>query len=278
MSNAAACGNRGSGGGPSMGMSGAQVAALSGVIQDAANRNTIASSAPYYSRIFFTAAGVDGGGGSFTYDFPAGVERRAFGYAKTDPVPGAPFGPGASDATPADTNLMTKGQTLAGQTVLIQGVSVMVQPGTDFEAARQVLSECSVSIGLNGDSQQMEMGTPLNLPGIGGLYGWGFTGLVPPSAQSNGGSEFAKLGANGVPGADNFRRVPEGLIWRPAGKTDGTLVIKFRSERRVTVGPVLSRPAQANPLILAYTPPALVKIDLMCHLICIAISDASVNL
>jgi hypothetical protein len=261
-----------------MGMTGAQAAALSGVIQDAASRNTIASSAPYYSRVFFTSAGVDGGGGSFTYTFPAGVERRAFGYAKTDPIPGAPFLAPANEATPADTNLMTKGQTLAGQTVLIQGVSVMVQPGSDFEAAKEMLTECSVSIGLNGDSQQMEMGTPLNLPGIGGLYGWGFSRLIAPAAQNNAGGEFAKLGSNGVPGADNFRRVPEGLIWRPAGKTDGTLVIKFRSERAVVVGPVLSRAAQANPLIFAYTPPASVKIDLMCHLICIAISDASVNL
>jgi len=273
--NAGACGQRGSGGGPSMGMTGAQASALAGVIQDAAQRNTIASSAPYYSRVLFEVDAVEAPAGTFTYTIPQGQERRAFGYAKTDPVQG--MSGAFNAATPCDTNLMTKGQTLAGQTVLIQGVSVMVQPGSDFELARQFLTECSCSIGLNGDSQVMEMGTPLNLPGIGGLYGWGFTGVLAPDAQGNATSQFSKLGANGLPHADDYRRVPEGLIWRPAGHTDGTLVVKFRAERPSSVVSV-ERVAQADPLIFAFDPPARIKLDLMTHLICIAISDASVNL
>lgn len=273
--NAGACGQRGSGGGPSMGMTGAQASALAGVIQDAAQRNTIASSAPYYSRVLFEVPAVEAPPGTFTYGIAQGQERRAFGYAKTDPVQG--MGGAFNAATPADTNLMSKGQTLAGQTVLIQGVSVMVQPTSDFELARVFLTECSCSIGLNGDSQVMEMGTPLNLPGIGGLYGWGFSALLQPDAQAPAGTQFAKLGANGLPHADDFRRVPEGLIWRPAGHTDGTLVIKFRAERPSSVVAV-ARAAQANPLILPFTPPAVARLDLMVHLICIAISDASVNL
>lgn len=275
-----ACGSAGSGGGPSMGMTGAQAAAVAREIQRAGERGTIASSAPYYSRVFVTAARVTDSAGPpavYSYAVAAGIERRAFGYSKTENVPGYPtsFAAAGIAATPADTNLITKGQTLAGQTFLIQGLACIVQPTSDFEFARRLLTECSVSISLNGDQQTMEMGTPINLPGIGGLYGWGATSLVEPALSEAGASQFAKLGANGVPAADNFRRVPEGLIWRPAGKTDGTLVVKLRTERAIAYGPITSRVAASG--IVAWAPASELVADLMFHLIGIAVSDSSVN-
>lgn len=259
-----------------MGLSGEQAAIVAAAIQDASRRSVIASSAPYFSRVFFDSEAVEAPAGTFNYSLPQGTERRAFGYAKTDPVPGFPAKFGTqSNATSADTNLMTKGQTLAGQTVLIQGLACLIQPRSDFEFARNICSELSVSIGLNGDSQTMEMGTPLNLPGIGGLYGWGFTEMQTPAFDSAASSGVAKLASNGLPGADNFRRVPEGLIWRPAGKTDGSLVIKCKVERTVSMGPLVERVAAAG--IQAYDPPTQVVADLMFHLICIAVGDGSVN-
>ena len=265
---ASACGQRGSGGGPSMGLTGAQIQALGGAIESAASRSTIASSAPYYSRVFLTADTVEAPVGTFTYTLPQGREVRAFGYAKTDVIEGS----AALKATPADTNLMNKGQTLAGQTVLIQGVSILAQGLTDFEFARRAMPEVSASISLNGDNQTMEMGTPLNLPGIGGLNGWGATGVITPPLGSS--SDFAKLGSNGLQTSENFRRVPEGLIWRPAGSTDGTLVVKLRVERPIVIVAV-ARAAAAG--IAAFTPPAVLTLDLMVHLICVAVSDGSVN-
>lgn len=271
--------NCGGGPGPQMGMTGQQLSAIREAIATAGQRGTIASSAPYFSRVFFTADATESPAGTFNYAVAQGTERRAFGYAKTDDVPGWPTSLGAAathgKATSADTNLMTKGQTLAGQTVLIQGLACIVQPRSDFEFARNLLSEVSISIGLNGDNQQMEMGTPLNIPGIGGLYGWGFTGLIPPALSAAAGSEMAKLGSNGLPDANNYRRVPEGLIWRPAGKTDGTLVVRARVERGVAIGPVVERAAAVG--IQVFDPPTQIVCDLMFHLVCIAISDQSVN-
>jgi hypothetical protein len=263
---------RAGGGGPSIGLTGAQMAGIGPAIQAAADRGTIANSAPYYSRVFFDAARV--GAGPFTYTVNAGTERRVFGYAKGGNVQGTRDGV-TLEATAADTNLVQQGQTLAGQTVLIQGVSCMVQPGSDFELARRLLSEISVNISTNGDTQALFMGTPLNLPGIGGLFGLGSTALLEPALNGGAPTQFAKLGANGQPLSDNFRRVPEGLIWRPAGAADSNLVIKLRTERAVVVPAVATRVAGAG--ILAYDPPAFVSVDLMFQLICVALSEASVN-
>ena len=272
MTQGLAGGQRAGGGGPSIGLTGAQIAAIGPAIQAAADRGTIANSAPYYSRCFYEAARV--GAGPFTYTIPAGTERRVFGYGKGGQVAGLRGGL-ALEATSADTNLTQAGQTLAGQIVLIQGVACLVQPGSDFELARQLLSEMSVNISTNGDTQSLFMGTPLNLPGIGGLFGLGSTGLLEPNLNAGAPSQFAKLGSNGQPLSDNFRRVPEGLIWRPAGNSDSNLVIRLRTERAVVVPAVATRVAAAG--ILAYDPPAFATVDLMWHLICVAISEASVN-
>ena len=272
MTQGLAGGQRAGGGGPSIGLTGAQIANIGPAIQQAADRGTIANSAPYFSRCFFDAARV--GAGPFTYTIPAGTERRVFGYAKGGVVQGTRNGV-ALEATSADTNLVQPGQTLAGQIVLIQGVSCLVQPGSDFELARLLLAEMSVNISTNGDTQSLFMGTPLNLPGIGGLFGLGNTALLEPPLNVGAPGQWAKLGANGEPLSDNFRRVPEGLIWRPAGNSDSNLVIKLRTERAVVANAVATRAAGAG--IIAYDPPAFAHVDLMFHLICVAISEASVN-
>jgi hypothetical protein len=255
-----------------MGMTFGHMAQLGREVQAAGERGVVASSAPYYSRLKFRAEGVEVTG-VFTYTFTKGTELLAFGYAKTDNVQGTDEGIGtAQKATKADTNLSNKGSTLAGQKVLIQGLSVITQGETDYEAARLLLPEVSVTLSLNGDEQSITLGTPINIPGIGGLYGLGATGILEPALADA--HTYARLGANGMPFSDNFRRVPEGYIWMPQGGKDGNMVIKFKIERDVVI--VATERAAATG-ILPFDPPAIIEVDLMAHLICMAISNQSVN-
>lgn len=245
------------------------------VIQGAArvpgtqDRGRVVSTMPYFSRVRFRVARA--GAGPFTYSLAQGTNVRAFNYAVNQDMGSA--GIAGLNATPADTNLTTAGKTLAGQAVWVFGLAVLVNPVTDFEFLRLCAHRISVQFGLNGDDATLKLGTLLNLPSIGGLQGWGNTAIKPPPLASA--SDFAFLGTNGVPVAQNFRQIPEGIWWMPEGATDSQLNIKFNVEETVTTGSIAARVAAAG--IQAFDPPENIDLDFTVHLMTAAQRPQSTN-
>lgn len=233
------------------------------------DRGTVVSSMPYYSRVVFALARA--GADPYTYTLAQGTNVRAFSYGANQDMGSA--GLTGTLATPADTNLTTAGKTLAGQAVGIFGVSVLVNPVTDFEFLRIAAQHISVQIGLNGDDATLKLGTLLNLPSIGGLFGVGDSAIaIPPLANAR---QSAFLGSNGWPMSSNYRNIPEGIWWMPEGQKDSQLNIKFNAERAVVSSSIAARVAAAG--VQAFTPPATIYLDFTVHLICGSTSPQSVN-
>lgn len=233
------------------------------------DRGNVVSTMPYFSRVRFaiSRAGAD----PYTYTLSAGTNVRAFNYGVNTDMGSA--GISSYNATPADTNLTTAGKTLAGQAVNIFGVAILVNPVTDFEFLRLAAHRISVQIGLNGDDATLKLGTLLNLPSIGGLQGWGNTSIKPPPLASA--DNFAYLGTNGVPVAQNFRQIPEGIWWMPEGSKDSQFNIKFNCEEAVVTSSIAARTAAAG--IQAFTPPATIYLDFTVHLMTASQSPQSAN-
>ncbi len=234
------------------------------------DRGNVISSMPYFSRVVMAIARA--GADPYTYTLAQGTNVRAFSYGANQDMASA--GLAGTIATPADTNLTTAGKTLAGQAVQIFGVSVLVNPRTDFEFLRLAAQDISVQIGLNGDDATLKLGTLLNLPSIGGLQGWGDSAIaIPPLADAR---TQAFLGTNGWPTSGNYRMIPESIWWMPEGMKDSQLNIKFNVERAVATPSIAARAAAAGTT-QAFTPPTSIVIDLMVHLITASQSPQSVN-
>ena len=233
------------------------------------SRGNVVSTMPYFSRVRFRLTRA--GAGPFTYTLAQGTIVRAFSYGIAGDM--APAGLPGTTATPADTNLTTAGKTLAGQAVNIFGIGVVVNPISDFGFLRLAAHRISVQVGLNGEGETLRLGTLLNLPGIGGLQGWGNSDIVIPDLSAARG--FAFLGTNGVPVAQNYRAIPEGLWWMPEGAKDSQLTIKFTCEEAVATGSIAARAAATG--VQAFDPPTSIDLDFTVHLLTASQSPQSVN-
>lgn len=198
------------------------------------------TSFPYYSTVVFRASAGTATG--YGYVFAQGEERKAFAYAEGAEwtIAGATT---ALDgrATFSETNLTKPNETIAGESVEIQGIAIQVQPavtdGLRFMQSRllaQIATNVEVALSLNGGSNAYKLGTLGQIPSAGGLTGIGLSNIedevtvnavvqAPPIAFG-----FAQ---NGWPVRSNFYRLPEGLIWRPAGEVDSMLQVIFRNSR-----------------------------------------------
>jgi hypothetical protein len=202
------------------------------------------TSFPYYSTVVFRAAA--GSATGYGYVFPQGQERKAFAYAEGQEwtIGGATT---ALDgrATFAETNLTKANETIAGESLEIMGLAIQVQPavtdGLRFMQARllaMIATNVSVELSLNGGSNSFKLGTLGQIPSAGGLVGSGLDNLSPEptvNAIQERGSERFDFAQNGWQVRSNFYRLPEGLIWRPAGEVDSMLQVIFRNAREFSL-------------------------------------------
>lgn len=139
---------------------------------------------PYWSKIKFAASRTVSGA-VFNYIIPAGTTVSAFSYGRNQSKGSAGFTAADGNAVDSDTNIAKGGETIAGESVQIDGISIMPMPaGTDGAAGATtpdlriqddrmlaaLMSLCSCKIRLDTRGL-LDLGPPIFLPGGGGLEG-----------------------------------------------------------------------------------------------------------
>ncbi len=229
----------------------------------------------YYSIVRFQAV-VSVVGAVTTLTFGP-QELRPFSYRINDNLTAAGFDPTVGNATEAETNLVKAGETIAGEQLEVDGISLMPSSITDIGLWKQLIANMSVVISMDGDSHRYRLGRPDMIPGSGGTFGTGVTPtLVPPLANSiMSDSAFS----NGWPVVDNFYPFPQPLLWTPSGETDSNFNVVLRLVRQQVIVET-ARAAAAG--VAAFTPPTAVGqfgtfVDIMCRLHSMQRAARSVN-
>lgn len=200
---------------------------------------------PYYSTVKFQATRT-GASGSYLYTMTTQTRGlRAFGYALGETKEAAGYSAADGQATAADTNIITKNQTISGQYVEIRGLAfqwhttaINVAGGVtelrplDGNFVSALMRVVSVEMGMNGDDQTYKLGTIGMIPGAGGLMGGAplLSGLN--ALDGNNKTDFA---SNGWSTRSNFFRVPEGVLWTTSDKPDGNLNVIFRQQENLVI-------------------------------------------
>ena len=218
----------------------------------------------YYSIVRFQAD-VDVVGSVTTLTFVA-AELRPFSYRINDPLQSAGFDASFGNATEAETNLTKAGETIAGEQLEVDGLSLMPSSITDIGLWKTLIASISVAISMDGDAHRYRLGRPDMLCGSGGTFGTGQTSTAIPDLQSS----IAQDGSfsNGWPVIDNFYPFPQPLIWTPSGETDSNFNVVLKLQRQ-QVFVETARAAATG--IAAFTPPTAVGqfgtfVDIMCRL------------
>lgn len=177
---------------------------------------------PYYSTVRFRF--VRSGAGPYVYTLSTSVVR-AFSYSVDQAdCTSAGFGTGYT-STYAETNLQSKNETNAGETVYVSGLSAVLMPNSDARMAAEVFRNVFCELSLNGDSNTFRLGPPILLPSPVGLLGGGQDAAGPQAIP--GGRPMFTFPANGWPYKDNKMKLPGGLVWRNSSKRDSQLNVIF---------------------------------------------------
>jgi hypothetical protein len=218
----------------------------------------------YYSVVRFQST-VNVVGAVTTLTFPV-QELRPFGYRINDPLVAAGFDPTFGNATDAETNLVKAGETIAGEQLTVDGISLMPSSITDVGLWKQLIANMSVVISMDGDSHRYRLGRPDMIPGSGGTFGAGVTPtLLPDLSQS---LKTDSAFSNGWPVVDNFYPFPQPLVWTPSGETDSNFNVVLKLVRQQVLVET-GRAAAAG--VAPFTPPTAAGqfgtfVDFMCRL------------
>lgn len=229
----------------------------------------------YYSVVRFQATvGVVGAVSTLTW---AVQTLRPFSYRINDALTSAGFDPTLGNATEAETNLVTAGQTVSGELVKVMGLSLMPSSVTDIEAWKLLIANMSVVISMNGDQARYRLGRPDMLPSAGGTFGTGPTTAIAPQLASP--LDQSSGFANGWPVIDNFYPFPQPIIWSPSGETDSNLNVAITLQRQQVLVET-ARAAAAG--VAAFAPPTAAGqfgsfVDIMARLHCQQLAPRSVN-
>jgi hypothetical protein len=203
----------------------------------------------YYSIVRFQAV-VSVVGAVTTLTFQT-QEQRPFSYRIGDPLVSAGFDPTfGPNATDAETNLVKAGETIAGEQLEVDGISLMPSTVTDIGLWKLLIANMSVTISMDGDSHRYRLGRPDMICGSGGTFGQGTTPTLVPDLAS---SQFVDHAfSNGWPVVDNFYPFPQPLLWTPSGETDSNFNVVLKLVRQQVVVET-SRAGAAG--IAPFTPP-----------------------
>jgi len=216
----------------------------------------------YYSRVRFTAASL----AADQYLLPAGGYVTAFSYGIGSPMNSA--GLAGVNATASDTNILTPSQTISGEIVLVQGISLMYLAQSDANFLKQLDQSVSVKIKTNGTTEY-KMGIPSMLPACGGLFGSSEAWSVAPSLPDQLSRSVGVI-TNGIPHSSNFYPLPEPMVWASSGQGDSAFNVELKVEQPVaTIAQFSSVARVAGAGVAPYTPPTAAQVwaDIMVVLI-----------
>jgi hypothetical protein len=229
----------------------------------------------YYSIVRFQAV-VSTSGSTTTLSFQQ-QSLRPFSYRIGDQLAVAGFDGSFGNATEAETNLVKAGETIAGEMVQVDGISLMLSTVTDLGLAKQLFANMAVVISMDGDSHRYRLGRPDMIPCSGGLQGNGPSPTLLPPLNSSLATEAAF--SNGWPTIDNFYPFPQPLFWTPSGETDSNFNIVLTLVRPQVVNETARTAASG---VAPYTPPTAAGqfgtfVDVMCRLHSQQVGPRSVN-
>jgi hypothetical protein len=211
------------------------------------------TSNPYFSKVRITA--TRSGAGPYVHTVSAGALVRAFGYGQ-----GQDMGPGGrtgTNATKADTNILSPGQTISGQSVNVEAMAIAALSNSNPKLLQQLMPELVVELSMNGGETQLNLGNPILWPCSGGLFG---SGQDDANTQQLGGvSNPVAFFSNGLPGHDNAGRFPEGLVWTPDGGVDSNLNINLTCTRAVAITEPATQSADNDVASVATGVPAFTE-------------------
>src|SRR5262249_43005361 len=89
----------------------------------------------------------------------------------------------------------------------------------------------------NGKEIGLQVGPPFFIPGQSSLYGLAEDAGAEPPIPGGGTGATGVYGfwSNGMPGYDNFMRIPEGLVWTSAGRADSNMTTVVELTRTISV-------------------------------------------
>jgi hypothetical protein len=218
----------------------------------------------YYSIVRFQAI-VSVNGATTTLTFQQ-QEQRPFSYRINDNLTTAGFDATMGNATEAETNLTKAGETIAGEQLTVDGISLMPSSITDIGLWKVLIANMSVVISMDGDSHRYRLGRPDMIPGSGGTFGGGASPTLVPSLIDSVG--FDTSFSNGWAVVDNFYPFPQPLVWTPSGETDSNFNVVLKLVRQQVFVEVGRAAADG---VAPFTPPTMpgqfgTFIDVMCRL------------
>jgi hypothetical protein len=115
----------------------------------------------------------------------------------------------------------------------VNGISIMPSDVTDIGVWKQLGSNISVVISMDGDANRYRLGRVNMIPGSGGTFGNGRTPTLLPDLGSslNTDNSFS----NGWPVIDNYYPFPQPLMWTPSGETDSNFNVVLRLVRQQVI-------------------------------------------
>ncbi len=234
---------------------------------------------PYYSRlrIPMTVTGT----APYAYALAKG-EFSAFDYAQGDSMANAGF-PAAAPydrATKADTNLISRSETVNNEWVFIDGIALVFLPTTDVEVAKRVIPDAYCRFDMNGTLDLIKLGNPLLLGGGPGLFGAGESRVVTPNAFETR-AQIPGFLSNGMPDPGGVKKLNDVLLWGPKSSSDSNLKFVWEQTRAVSFT-ATARAADAAVGIPAWTPAAATGdvgtyLEVMVMLDCVQLTSRGSN-
>jgi hypothetical protein len=144
--------------------------------------------------------------------------------------------------------------------MVIDGIGLILTADNDPFFLRKVTPNTFMSCGFGGAITTYKWGPMLFWPGGSGLFGLGQDHFEPP-ALPGGQIQLSGSVTSGIPGAEDYAKQLDTIIWGPKGQADSTYSAQVLVTRAVTwtaTARAATAPASADGFqgVQAFTPPA----------------------
>jgi len=195
------------------------------------SQNTVTED-PYYSKGRIPADVSTDESGVSTYTVAKGTTAVLFSYGVNDPLSAAGFPSALGQATYAETNLLHGSETNGPEWMVIDGIGLILTADNDPFFLRKITPHTFMSAGFGGAVTTYKWGPMLFWPGGSGLFGLGQDHFEAP-ALPGGQPQLSGSVTSGIPGAEDYAKQMDTIIWGPKGQADSTFSAQVLVTRQV---------------------------------------------